>query len=236
MDADIVDEFDIGYIQNNTVVSLRSPVQEVWSSIVKGDNVTLWCDGLHGKESPRGKSTKKRSNKSVVDDCDDDEDIEVTKKKKKKKSEEREKKVEDTMEQLQSMHAKMYTQMQYRVSGSEMYVGGVHSSLDEPPTTTMFARAGGVQPKKKSNSVSEVLTHAVTQIASALTPRPGPSSTTTVTGGSSQAKSSPAKTIESRSWCYRQLGEIKALYEYGLLSELEYQSEREAIMSTLKNL
>ena len=91
LDADIVDEFDIGYIQNNTVVSLRSPqdVQEVWSSIVKGDNVTLWCDGLRGKESPHGKSTKKRSNKSAVDDCDDDEDMEVTKKKKKKKSEER---------------------------------------------------------------------------------------------------------------------------------------------------
>ena len=67
---------------------------------------------------------------------------------KKKKSKEMEEQIESTMEQLQSMHAKKYTQMQYRV-WSEMYIGGVHSSLDEPPTTTMFLRAGGVQLKKK---------------------------------------------------------------------------------------
>ena len=63
------------------------------------------------------------------------------------------------------MHIKKYTQMQYRV-WSEMYVGGIHSSLNEPPTTTMFLRAGGVAPsKKKSDPVSEALTH----LASAVT-------------------------------------------------------------------
>ena len=72
------------------------------------------------------------------------------------------------MEQLQSMHGKKYTQMQYRV-WSEMYVG-VQSSSDEPPTTTMFLRAGGVPPsKKKSDPVSE----ALTQLASAITVAPG---------------------------------------------------------------
>ena len=120
--------------------------------------------------------------------------------------------------------------MQYRV-WSEMYVGGIHSSLNEPPTTTMFLRAGGVAPsKKKSDPVSEALTH----LASAITVGPGlarsgPSS-------ANQAKNNPAKTIENRSRCYRQLGEIKSLHESGLLSEIEYQSEREAIMATLKNL
>ena len=112
-----------------------------------------------------------------------------------------------------------------------MYVGGVHSSLDEPPTTTMFLRAGGVQSEKKSDPVSG----ALTQLASVITVAPsmarsGPSST------NQPAQNSPAKTIENRSRCYRQLGEIKSLYESGLLSEIEYQSEREAIKSTLKNL
>ena len=52
------------------------------------------------------------------------------------------------MEQLQSVYVNKYTQMQYRV-WSEMYVGGVHSSLDEPPTTTMFLRGGGAPTLKK---------------------------------------------------------------------------------------
>ena len=85
--ADLI-EFDIGYIQGNTVVSLRSSkdIQEVWSSVLKGENITLWCDGLC-KEGQSGAGTKKWPNKSVQEESDDD-DSGVTKKEK-KKSEER---------------------------------------------------------------------------------------------------------------------------------------------------
>ena len=110
LNADLVDEFDIGYIQSNMVVSLRSSrdIQEIWSNILNSESITLWCDGLR-KEDWSG--AKKRPNKSVQEESDDDEDSEMTKKKKKKKSEEREEQVESTMEQLQSMHTKKYTQM-----------------------------------------------------------------------------------------------------------------------------
>ena len=47
---------------------------------------------------------------------------------------------------------------------------------------------------------------------------------------------SPAKVIESRSKCYRQLAELKNLMESGLLSEEKYTSERQAIMDTLHKL
>ena len=95
----------------------------------------------------------------------------------------------------------------------------------------MFQRAGGVPLKRKTDPLSE----ALTKFASVITVAPGmarsgPSST------NQASRNSPAKTIENRSRCYRQLGEIKNLYESGLLSETEYQSEREAIMSTLKIL
>ena len=38
-------DFDVGYIQNPSVVTLKSPedMQEVWSSLSKGTKVTLWC-------------------------------------------------------------------------------------------------------------------------------------------------------------------------------------------------
>ena len=80
---------------------------------------------------------------------------------------------------------------------------------------------------KKSDpaSIGGVLTQLASAIIVAPMPRSGP-----LSGGISN---SPAKTIENQSQCYWQLGEIKMLYESGLLSELEYQSEHEAIMSTL---
>ena len=44
LDTDLVDDFDISYIESNRVVSLRSSrdIYEVWSSVSKGENTTLW--------------------------------------------------------------------------------------------------------------------------------------------------------------------------------------------------
>ena len=40
---DVIEEFDVGYLQSNTVVSIRSKedLVEVWSTMSKGTNVTL---------------------------------------------------------------------------------------------------------------------------------------------------------------------------------------------------
>ena len=45
---DLPDRFDVGYILNNKVVSLRSKedIRDLMGSVQKGDNVLLWCDGL----------------------------------------------------------------------------------------------------------------------------------------------------------------------------------------------
>jgi hypothetical protein len=49
---DIEKEFDIGYLQGNSIINIRSSddLLEVWASIRQGKNVVLWCDGL--KTSP----------------------------------------------------------------------------------------------------------------------------------------------------------------------------------------
>lgn len=74
LDADLDDVFHCGYILGITVVSPRSSkgIQEVWSSILKGKNIMLWCDGLH-KEHQSG--AKKWSNKSMQEESDDDDEI-----------------------------------------------------------------------------------------------------------------------------------------------------------------
>ena len=47
---DVIGDFDVGYYQASTVVSIRSPqdVMEIWNDVRKGVNVILWCDGLKG--------------------------------------------------------------------------------------------------------------------------------------------------------------------------------------------
>ena len=70
---EILKEFDVGYLHGNSVVNVRNPddLQEVWSNILKGTKVILWCNGLniqpvHGGylgddlETPRPKKSKKR--------------------------------------------------------------------------------------------------------------------------------------------------------------------------------
>ena len=44
----LVDRFNVGYVQNK-VVSLRSKedIRDLMGSVQKGDNILLWCDGLH---------------------------------------------------------------------------------------------------------------------------------------------------------------------------------------------
>ena len=124
---------------------------------------------------------------------------------------------------LKKQHGELYTAMQYRI-WSKMKVAGLHNSLTDPPFTSMFVCAGGsaVGNKKSNNDTASLV---LTQLTLALVPKP-----------SSSRSDSPGKIIENRSKCYRQLGELKNLWESRLLSEDEYTRERESIMSTLKNI
>ena len=104
---------------------------------------------------------------------------------------------------------------------SEMLAGG---SMTDAPTTPMFICCGGGTPKgsKKSTTVNEAVTQAISQITAAIAPTQAPLTSNLV--------SSPAKTINNRSKCYKQLGKLRDLKESSLLSEEEYTAEREAIM------
>ena len=107
-----------------------------------------------------------------------------------------------------------------------MIIGSVHSSIDDTPNTSMFARAGGgsVQ-RKKADCVAESLADFVKLLSCALTPPSHPSNGSRITSGTS-----PAKSIDSRSKCYKQLNNLKIT----VLSDEEM--EKDAIMTTLKKL
>lgn len=81
------------------------------------------------------------------------------------------------------------------------------------------------QHQGRKTSPNDVVTQAVDKIANVLSPKIVP-----------VLSNSPAKRIENRSKCYKQLGELKSLNEAGILSDEEYDSEKEAIMLSLKCL
>ena len=228
---DVIGDFDVGYYQASTVVSIRSPqdVMEIWNDVRKGVNVILWCDGL--KESNLTTTTRKRSKKKADSDSDSDEDVPIASgsSANKKKKCDKDEKLEKVVNELKELHGQQYTPMQYRIWG-EMIIGGLFSSKDEAPNTSMFSRAGGKEPKKKSEvaeALGEVAKHISTAFIGVL-PSAKPSS--------SSAVASPAKSIGNRSKCYKQLGDLNELRSSGVLTEEEYQSEKEAIMITLKKL
>ena len=131
--------------------------------------------------------------------------------------------------------------MQYCI-WSELHANGMHIDLDKPPNNSMFKRARSNTPstnKKQSDSTSpemaQALTQAATQVSSAIvaafTPQSASSGLST-----SQTGISPAKAIENRSKCYRQLTDLQNLRSQGLLGEEDYFREKDAIMGILKKL
>ena len=80
-------------------------------------------------------------------------------------------------------------------------------------------------------SIGEIVKEAAVAISSAFSSRPSiqPSS-------GNPLGSSPAKLIDSRSKCYKQLSDINNLKLSGVLSEEEYCAENEAVLLVLKKL
>ena len=237
---DVVDweEFDVGYTNSkrgDKVISIRSveDLAEVWREIrMHADTIQLWCDGLKVEASSRKK--RKKNNPT------DDEDSEDDRPKKKSVREEKEDKLKQALDTLSKKHGSNYTQMQYRI-WSELHANGMHTDLDTPPSNSMFKRAGSSTPttnKKQTDSTSpemaEALTQAATQVSSAIVAAFTPRST--IPSTSSGTSASPAKVIENRSRCYKQLGDLQSLKSQGLLSEEDYAREKDAIMGLLKKL
>ena len=116
---------------------------------------------------------------------------------------------------------------------AEMIAADMHRSIDDPPNTTMFMRAGGAIPYQKKSvqqsPITQALTEAAIAISTALSPSPGMQ----LNQGTG---TSPAKVIDSRSKLYKQLSELQNLKTSGILTEEEYTTEKESVMTLLKQL
>jgi len=110
--GDVTDDFDVGYYQATTVISIRSPqdVMEVWNDVKKGVKVILWCDGLQ-ESNPTTAKSRKRSRKKSYSDSDSDKDIIVTsgRSANKKKKTDKDEQLEKIVNELKELHEQQYT-------------------------------------------------------------------------------------------------------------------------------
>ena len=218
-------DFDVGYYQGSTVVSIRSrqDLTEVWNDVKAKKKVTLWCDGLKEEECPKN---KKRKQAELDSEESDDEEADYRRKSgnKKRKYKLKDKRLEGIVADLKQKHGNTYTALQYHI-WAELIDGDLACST-EPPENSMFSRAGrgaggSTTQKKTQSDVSEVLTEIAKHISGTFNP---PSNS-----GSNQS-------IDNRSKCYKQLSELNDLKLAGVLTEEEYTVEKGAIMNALKKL
>ena len=132
------------------IIRTSEDMDDIWKELKKGNKALLWCDGLKSDSAP----CRKRGRVA-----DDEEDIDQLAATTKKSKEVKEDKVKDIIQELKDKHGSKYNQMQYRI-WSEMLVNEVHGSVDDPPSTSMFSRAGGKVTPKKATS-AQLLTDAL---------------------------------------------------------------------------
>ena len=145
----IAGEFDIGIVSGSHVISLRSQadLHELSTEIQMGKNPVLWCNGLKKKSCETAAASvtenkKRKRGNSCVKSSESTTDFAKLPQKKKSRQEEKEELVESTIKKLKEKHGTRFTPMQVRI-WSEMITGDLYVSLDDPPKTSMFARAGG---------------------------------------------------------------------------------------------
>lgn len=133
-------DFDFGYVSGSQMISVRSEadLNELRSELQPGTKVTLQCDELKSAVT-----TGKR--KQVSDNYSDEDKSSGSSKrppaKKKSSQEDREEKILNVMEDLKKKHKSKYKPLQLRI-WSEMFVGGIHHSLDDEPDCSMFTNCG----------------------------------------------------------------------------------------------
>ena len=211
---DVSGQFDVGLIQGASLVSIHTSrdLSEVWDEVLKSSNVTLWCDGL---KRATVKTSRKRAHGTIdsENESSGDEQSNRNKRRKKLNQVDRQIKINEITKDLSEKHGQIYTQMQYRI-WAEMIFSELHSSTEEPPNTSMFVPAGGSAPRKKSSTISDALRHVADRIAAVLS---SPKAT---------VGKSPAKLIENRSKCYKQLSEFNNLQTAGFYQILSTNWKR----------
>lgn len=107
----------------------------------------------------------------------------------------------------------------------------LHDSLDKPPDVPAFH---GSTPKKcRQDSLSDALSGAAIAFANVLHPGQGQSTTEQTNTPSCL---SPGKAIKLRMKNFEQLHYLQQLCDDGILSQVKYMEQKQAILTSLRKL
>ena len=119
-------DFDVGYVQDTTVVHIRTSedLEKLWSLLRQPHKSTvLWCDGLIAHAGRKRKHS---------DDEDDSDTEQQPLRRSRSKKHDNVQQVQDTVDQLKAKYGSRYTQMHFRI-WAELIVGGM-CGIDGPPS------------------------------------------------------------------------------------------------------
>ena len=114
-------DFAIGYQKGTSKVWIRtsSDIEDLWSFIYNGTNMTLWCHGLN----------------PILSDSDDDDEVSKPKRKKKKSSfQAKTERLDELVHELRAKHGDHFNNIQYHLwaemidVGSYKYVNNAHKN------------------------------------------------------------------------------------------------------------
>ena len=221
------ENMEVGYYSHSTKlwINSRLDVNDVWTSIGRGEKLTLWCLDT----TPRQPQKHKRDNSSENDSqgqaskrqCSSQGSSTV---------EERKVKAKEYEQKLVELHKDKWTSFQYKL-WAEMLVCGTHTSVDEPPSASMFNReskrpsSGLVANSTLNDTVVSGMMTVVSNFCQALVPKSAGSTC-----------SSPVKRAELRGTYMKQLTELKQLQDGGILDQEEYEEQRSDIIKLMRQL
>ena len=184
-----------------------------------GKCIRLWCDGKSRVDHVDKQASKR---KKVSEES-------------KTRREVKEDKVADLAKELREKNCDVHdlSEPQYSL-WARMIISGSHSSMDSPPQIPMITGISGKRNTRKSLDDDAVVRAAAifnnvssTQIVSAS---PVSASSPISVGVS------PGKAVDIRGKSLNQLSTIKKLCEDGVLSQREYEEQKEIILGGLKKL
>lgn len=183
--------------------------------------VLLWCEGRSDPDLGDELNVKKKKTRSGH----------------KSKREEKEEEVKLLAEELQELHQGKLdlNEVQYRV-WSRMIITGIHSSKDVPPQVPIIV--GSTPKKSKSNAFEETIMNTATAMMKAVNKSQDTQSTQIQNIDCPLIASgvSPSKVVDIRGKSLGQLGTLKQLFVDGILSQEEYDEQKDIILSGLKKL
>ena len=213
--------FTVGYYGQHNKKFVLGTVEDLESmyafhSIPLKRVVNLWCECEDKDEEPGPPKSKRR---------------------KMSQREEKESMVDEIVQELKEKNDENYSEAQYRL-WARMIVTGAHTSRDTAPRIPMFS---GTPLKRKTPRVTpeESIITAAAAIAKAV--NVASSQTTIVNSPQTQSPLSvsgisPGRAADIRDKSYGQLSTLKKLFQDGVLSQDEFDEQKDLILDGLRKL